>query len=305
MKKVWIVALTAVLAVGCSKEQGGTEPGGGEKGGLAVLSLSARAAGTFVSAGVKADGLPLGEGTSVGVFVTKKGAGLPAVEVSVDEVPVPYGNFKYTADASGKITGNPILLETGNEYDVYGYSPHKQGVLPTDSKVPVAHGEDLLWAKETTASLPMDGGSAVLKLKHACAQVRFVVAHGSGDWTGAPDLATATVQVGGFYDEGVLDLNTGALAKGATAAQTIAEKDTPVCIVTDNREMTLPVKVVYNGKTYENAFTGIFESGVSYKCTIRLDDLGSGLTVDRPAVTDWTYMGNQDVGIPEETAPGN
>lgn len=256
-----IAALGAVVC-GCTKRDL-VEP----QGGKAKLRLTAVSSDEWAVTPVKAAvDVPLLKDTELGLFVADKGAGLPGGLVNS------YGNLLYKVGDQGT-TGPEVVVEVKKDYDVFAYVPHKT-VEATAVSVPVAHGEDVMWTKQSTGEIASNSVTVPLKFAHKCAQIKFLVARGDGDWTGAPDISQAVLTVTGFCESGTLDLQSGTLTPdaGRTATLDNARKGRPVCFIPlgEGQPLALNIRVEYNGKTYVKNYEQVFLPACSYQITAKV-----------------------------------
>lgn len=275
MKKITLfpaAAAALLLAMGmsgCSKET--VQP----KGEPSRLSLAGKTLDMAVQGQsvTKAGTEALPGGLELGVHVVDLTSGEDMTNMAI-------ANVKHVTDASGAINNtnpDPIILTTGYTYDVYAYSPYVAGTTAT---VPVAHGQDVLWAKAAGEKPNSATHSTTLTFGHKTSQISFSVV---ADATSDPDLTGATLKVTGFRKEGSLDLSTGTVTAG-TVDNTIELTDIgqAVCFLPAEGATALDVVVtVPAGQKGEGIYSGtitkVFEPGKSYNITVTVIDRNAQL----------------------------
>lgn len=290
MKRIALLATAAaaVLAAGlsgCSKEKNVLP-----KGEPCRLALTGQALRTET----KVDTEPLAGGLELGVHIVDLTSGENLNNAALT-------NIKHATDATGAI-GNPnpepVILTTGYTYDVYAYSPYVAGVTAeTSSLVPVAHGQDVLWAKASGEKPNAATHTTALTFEHRTAQVSFAVA---ADPVSNPDITGATLKVTGFYKDGTMDLATGKVTPGSVDNSIeLVEAGTPVCFLPADGPMELHVTVTIpagpNAGTYSGVKRETFQPGKSMVITVTVIDRNSELGLEAGVVPWVNETGDVDV----------
>lgn len=279
MKKLFVLA-GVLLAVGsCSKR----EMGAGERSEL-ILSGQVAFGGSVASSETPAakpasalDPLPA---TNLGVYVLTKSG-----DAQTDFNTTSWKNEAFTSDASGIISGGNVSLRTGTSYDIYAYAPRVASAGDPHA-VPVAHGDDVLWAKAPGIVATAGGTKAQLEFRHCGAQIGFRLKASDG----TTDLTGADLEVVGFYKSGTLDAETGALVL-TDPTQTLTDKSGgKTNILVDGKAMALSVKVT-NVPGRSEPFTGSFsralKAGESWLFDVNVNMDGGGKVDFVGEVVDW------------------
>lgn len=281
MKKLFVLAGVLLAVSSCSKR----EMGIGERSEL-ILSGQVAFGGSVASSETptaKPAGAldPLPPATNLGVYVLTTSG-----NAQTDFNTTSWKNEAFTSnDASGIITGGNVSLRTGTSYDIYAYAPRIAAVGDAHA-VPVAHGEDVLWAKTSGIVATAGGTKAQLEFRHCGAQIGFKLKASDG----TTDLTGADLEVVGFYKTGTLDAETGALTL-ADPTQTLTDKSgDKTNILVNGQAMALSVKVTnVPGRT--EPFTGSFsltlKPGESWLFDVNVNMDGGGKITFVGEVVNW------------------
>ncbi|MBP1631143.1 MAG: Fimbrillin-like [Bacteroidetes bacterium] len=215
----------------------------------------------------KADNI-IPEGLSIGIYVQPK-------DSSVSFSKTMFSNRLYISETSGSLSGGPIFLNIGKDYDIYGYSPYQGGVTTPDSIAGFKNGDDVMIATNASIiNVSETNNSAVLPFEHIVSQISFNVE--CEDTTVVIDQ-TSSIEVIGFYSSAVLNLtNTTLSPKGsAPSIKTNGSEGVlaiqPFCFFIKKSEyMDIPIKVTIKGITYNGSISRVFVAGESYKYTVTI-----------------------------------
>lgn len=281
MKKISMYILLVTLLMNCSKDPSVEKS-------VASLKLSATCSGIVTKS---TSVLP--SDLSVGIYVTAKDALLSAA---------PFSNRKYVSGDSGGLTSDQnIDLIIGNSYDIYAYAPY-QSVVSDPTAVTFNHGTDVLWTpKYTLAGVTATNNTATLAFAHRAAQISFNVVFADDFSAGSKVItSSSTIQVSGFYSHGVLNASNGVFTPSGSADASLSGIGTgtagamtlgvgATCFVPASGAMTLNVKVVHEGRTYNGTITDTFSAGSSYNYTVTLSG-HSPVPGISGTLTDWTFV---------------
>lgn len=277
MKNLNIYFLLAVFLTGCA-----SDPATEKK---IPLMLSATYSGVSAKSA-----FTLPSDLSTGIYVTPKDSALTSSCFS---------NHEYTSDNSGSLSSaQNIYLLVGYNYDIYAYAPFLTNVSDPRAVV-FNHGTDVLWApKYTLMNVTATNNSAALNFTHRAAQISFNVVF-ADDFTSGSKVFTSssTIQVNGFYSQGILNVTTGELTpSGSTSASLSANGSGSVasssldidasCFFPAQGTMSLKVKVVHEGLEYNGSITDSFFSENAYNYTITINNHSPVLGI-RGTLTDW------------------
>lgn len=277
MKIYPILAGLLLVASSCTEKSMVT----GEQSELVLSGQISFAQTNTASAASKVDMQPLPE-TNLGVYVLTVSG-----DAQTDFTTTSWKNQLFHSDASGIITGGDVTLRTGTTYDIYAYAPRVEAV-EDEHAIAVKHGDDVLWARTPGIVATAGGTKAQLAFTHCGAQVAFRLVAGSA----VTDLSGASLEVGGFYKSGTLDIETGKVTV-SDPTQTITVADgTPTNILVSGTTMTFTVAVT-NVPGYSQTFSGSFSRelvpGKSYLYDVTVNSNIGGITVSGQLV-DWTDM---------------
>lgn len=276
MKIYSILAGVLLVASSCAEKSVVT----GEKSEL-ILSGQVSFDQTTTPAASKVDMQPLPE-TNLGVYVLTVSG-----DAQTDLSTTTWKNQLFHSDASGMITGGDVTLRTGTTYDIYSYAPRVDAVGDEHS-IPVRHGDDVLWAHTPSVVATAGGTKAQLAFTHCGAQIAFRLVPG----TAVTDVSGASLEVGGFYKSGTLDVETGNITV-SDPTQTVTLSDgTPTNILVPGSGSTMTFTVtVTNVPGYSQTFTGSFSrelvAGKSYLYDVTVNSNVGDVTVTGQLV-DWT-----------------
>ena len=307
-KTIIILAVIAMTALSCSKQENGgeiTPPDNGqeiEKIYLKINSASVEQTGEEpTKAAIKETKFPTEQEVSVGLFVVGEGY-----------ADAKYVNIKCTKPAgSDKFTDPKIELIEGKTATVYAYYPYEDGISNVE-QIPVASsvgGDDWMWATPIE-DVSTEKAAIDLRLNHALALVEItfnVVGPAGGTMTNV----TVAGGEGAFSKAGTMDATDG----GALTPDTgqMATKTSPFSqdvnlTMTDGKIIAdcllVPVKTgtdadvrqdfyikcTYNGKTLSASLTG--DNGVivrkNTKSTVSLNIKDNKLEVVSVGIAPWT-----------------
>lgn len=238
-------------------------------------------------------------GTQANILVFEKGADVAAAPMVVE------GTAAYTADASGNLTGSPMVLDTRG-YDFYSVSENTASapVLAfSQGKAPVTNGTDYLWAK-TSKNITVSDSQVLLTYTHSMVKITVDVVPGEGSGiTLAPGKTKVTFTPSS--DQGaVLDLANGTIEpSSALAGQLPMSMDghrggyIMVPLAEGNKlDFVLSLEASLSGgagvpATYTSQVTappGGFPGGKEYRYTARVSQ--SSVSFSGAQVTDWEVI---------------
>lgn len=277
MKYLFIMlAGIAGIVSGCSEKKTFTDP-------ESVLILSGRVAleGMPETPDAKAEPVrsePL-PATDLGVYVLTVSGDTPT-----DFETTSWKNEAFVSDAGGNIGGGSVTLRTGTVYDIYAYAPRSEGAGDAH-RIPVRHGEDILWACTPGVVATAGGTKARLEFRHCGAQIGFRLKASDGS-----DLSGAKLEVGGFYRDGTLDAETGKLSvAGASFRTTAAPDGTKTNILISGGSMDFAVTVTDvpgRSGTFTGSFSRTLQAGKSYLYDVTVNMDGAPITFTGQ-VEDW------------------
>lgn len=299
MKRITLFASALVFTLalaGCSKDTNGLPqekmPSRLSLTGTAI-DISAASQNNRAATKVETEALPAG--LEIGAHIVDLTSGEVVNSAAI-------ANVKHYTDPLGGIIlsdiDHPMILTTGYTYDMYAYCPYDPAVAsPTATAIAVAHGTDMLWAKTAGEKPNAATHTTALVFEHKTAQVKFKVV---ADGASKPDVTGATIKVTGFYKDGTLNLETGAIAVG-TVDNTIelTELNKSVCFLPAQGQMSLKVEVNIpagpNAGSYSGTYTKVFAAGQSDEITITVIDRNSSLTLEGGLVPWVDQTGDVDV----------
>lgn len=223
--------------------------------------------------------------TDLGVYVLATSG-----DAQTDFSTTPWKNLTFTADATGAISGtSDVILRMGTDYTIYAYAPRV--AVDDPHRIPVQHGEDMLWAK-TQVTATAKETKAQLKFYHSGAQIGFRLQMKNGE---AVDLSGAQLTVSGFYRTGVLDVETGQMvlvAQDRTEVITDGSGAKTNILIT-GKQMDFEVTVTnipgQDGKVFTGHLPVVLQSGDSYLYNVNIDTDNSRQSISfTPEVEEWT-----------------
>ena len=195
-------------------------------------------------------GSQFGDGTSLGLFLTKEDGSSPYDE--------PYNNIQYTSSNSGQTwtATTPILL-TGTKAKVYAsypYDPNHNDI--TSIPIDVTQNQDVMWATPYSGAYNANP-TATLQMNHALSVIRFSLS--KGDYSDAGNITSITIKGDCMAKTGTLNAKTGAVTPtdGGTeidlgAAATLSSTPTNVeQLVIPTGSGSIQVTIQMDGKTFE------------------------------------------------------
>lgn len=284
--KVYIIVVTLLLT-SCSQQQESSVTPVVPKDDVVALVLSAKDKKIIL----KSDDAPLPQSITTGVYVVVKGS-----PVSTSQ----WLNYKHTADASGALLSDlPINLLQTKSYDIYAYSPYQSGIGNTTS-ILFDHGVDVLWAPKFTLDyVTATNKTGYLNFNHCMSQISFNVVL-ADDIKERDFTAASSIEVSGFYDKGILNIESGSftptgtknivlkgLGIGNPGSMTLGIGST--CFVPSSEPMTFTVNVLFKDIDYTATITDSFVPGHSYvyTVTVKSSDLQLGV---KGQLIDWTEV---------------
>lgn len=284
--RIYITVVT-LLFTSCSQQQESNVTPITPKDDCVALVLSAKDKKIIL----KSDDAPLSQSVTAGVYVAVKGSPVGTSQ---------WLNYKHTADASGTLLSDlPINLLQTKSYDIYAYSPYQSGIGNTTS-ILFDHGVDVLWAQKSTIDyVTATNKSACLNFNHCMSQISFKVVL-ADDIKERDFTAASTIEVSGFYEKGILNIESGSftptgnknvilksVGTGSLGATTLGIGST--CFVPSSEPMTFTINVLYKDIEYTATITDSFVPGHSYvyTVTVKSSDLQLGV---KGQLIDWTEV---------------
>ena len=305
MKKIlWTLAVIAMAALSCTKQENGGEinPEIDGPDDVTYLKINSVTTSELAKSAIKDTSFPTDEEVSIGLFVV--GEGYEGED---------YCNIKCTKPAGSDEFSTPMIELKADKATVYAYYPYDVNIERTPDaikSIPVKSsigGDDWMWAtpvKEVSTAKP----AIDLNFNHALALVEITF-NVYGPEAAMTNVTLAGSDDGAFSKAGIMDATTGGPLTPGTAVTTKSpfsqEVNLPLTdgkIVADcllvpcktgtdaDTRQDFYIKCTYNGKTYRASLTGS-EKGViirkNTKSTIELNIKDNKLEVVSVGVSSW------------------
>ncbi|MCQ2154533.1 MAG: leucine-rich repeat protein [Bacteroidales bacterium] len=306
MKKIlWTLAVIAMAALSCTKQENGGEinPEIDGPDDVTYLKINSVTTSELVKSAIKDTKFPTDEEVSIGLFVVG--------DAYADEK---YSNIKCTKPAGSDEFNTPLIELKEDKATVYAYYPYDGNIAKNPDAIKAIQvessvgGDDWMWTTPITEVCTAK--SAIdLKFNHALALVEITF-NVYGPEATMTNVTLAGSDDGTFSKAGTMNATDGAIT--SDSAQT-ATKTSPF-----SQEVSLPltdgkivadcllvpcktgtdadtrqdfyIKCTYNGKTYSVSLTG--DKGVivrkNTKSTIVLNIKDNKLEVVSVGVASWT-----------------
>ena len=277
MKKIlWTLAVIAMAALSCTKQENGGEidPVSDGPDDVTYLKINSVTTSELAKSAIKDTRFPTDEEISIGLFVVG--------DAYADEK---YSNIKCTKPAGSDEFNAPLIELKADKATVYAYYPYDENIERTPDAIkviPVASsvgGNDWMWATPVT-EVSTEKPAIDLKFNHALAlvEITFNISGPEGTMTNVM-VAGGT---GAFSKAGIMDATdngtlTPAAEQMATTTSPFAQdinlqladgKIVADCLLVPGKTGTdadarqdFYIKCTYNGKTYSTSLTGS-ENGV-------------------------------------------
>ncbi|MHC1690032.1 MAG: fimbrillin family protein [Bacteroidales bacterium] len=232
------------------------------------------------------------EGVSMGIYVPYKDSSISTAKTS-------FSNRLYTSGISGSLSGGPVFLTVGKDYDIYGYAPYQQGVVTPESISGFKSGDDVMFANKVTVSnVSETNSSAILSFEHLGSQISFSV---ECEDPGVIINQTSSIEVSGFYNTANLNLTNRTLipigsatpitSNGTAGALSIQ----PFCFfITTLSVMELDIKVTIDGVEFNGTISKQFVAGESYRYTVTIPVTTQELKLSA-TLTPWVVIDDEIV----------
>ncbi|MCQ2051576.1 MAG: leucine-rich repeat protein [Bacteroidaceae bacterium] len=304
MKKIlWTLAVIAMAALSCTKQENGVETNPVTDGpdDVTYLKINSVTTSELAKSAIKGTSFPFDEEVSIGLFVVGDG---------YDD----YCNVKCTKPADSDEFNAPLIELKEDKATVYAYYPYDANIETFDDlkSIPVESsvgGDDWMWATPVT-EVSTEKPAIDLTFNHALALVEITF-NVYGPEAAMTNVTLAGSDDGAFSKAGIMDATDGAITPDATQnatktspfSQEVSLQLSDGKIVADcllvpcktgtdaDARQDFYIKCTYNGKTYSASLTGS-EKGViirkNTKSTIVLNIKDNTLEVVSVGVASWT-----------------
>lgn len=234
----------------------------------------------------------MNEGVSMGIYVPFKDSSISTAKTS-------FSNRLYISGISGSLSGGPVFLTVGKDYDIYGYAPYQQGVVTPESISGFKSGDDVMAANKVTVSnVNETNNSALLSFEHLVSQISFdIVCEDSGVIINQ----TSSIEVSGFYSTAILNLTNRRLIPGGSATSIKSNGANgslfiqPFCFFIDTTSiMELGIKVTIDGVVFNGIISRQFIAGESYRYTVTIPVTTKELKLSA-TLTPWVVIDDEIV----------
>lgn len=253
-----------------------------------LFELNLKGSANIIS---KADNI-MYEGISTGIYVPFKDSSISTAKTS-------FSNRLYISGVSGSLSGGPVFLTVGKNYDIYGYAPYQQGVVTPESISGFKSGDDVMAANKVTLSnVSETNSSALLSFEHLVSQISFNV---ECEDSGVIINHTSSIEVSGFYSTAILNLTNRTLIPGGSATPVTsigtagALSIQPVCFFISTASiMDLGIKVTIDGVVFNGTISRQFVAGESYRYTVTIPVTTQELKLSA-TLTPWVVIDDEIV----------